>query len=90
MADRVALHRLSLAVAERATQLVGGLAAEHVERFPELRRVRLVGDVAQLRRDLPVLHFPERLAAELEVVALVVDRVAAVALDVDAVVGRAR
>src|SRR5678815_3161437 len=87
VADRVALHRLPLAVAERAPELVGGLAAEHVERLPELRRVRLVGDVAQLRRDLPVLDLPEGLAAELEVVALVIDRVAAVTLDVDPVVG---
>src|SRR5678816_3946512 len=74
-------------VADRAPELVGGLAAEHVERLPELRRFRLVGDVAQLRRDLPVLDFPEGLAAELEVVALVIDRVAAVPLDVDPVVG---
>src|SRR4029078_5660551 len=87
VADRVALHRLSLAVAERAAELIRGAAAQHVERLPELRRVRLVGDVAQLRRDLPVLHLPEGLPAELEVVALVIDRVAAVPLDVDPVVG---
>ena len=88
VADRIDLARLALAVGERAAELVGALAAEHVARLPELRRVRLVGDVAQLRRDLALLHLPERLAAELEVVALVVDAVAAVALDLDAVVGR--
>src|SRR6476620_3633785 len=89
MADRVALYRLTLAVAERATQQVGRGAAEHVGRFPELRGFRLIGEIAQLRCNLPVLDLPEGLAAELEVVALVVDAVARITLDEDAIVGRA-
>ena len=87
VADRVDLARLALAVVEGAAELVGAPAPEHVARFPEFRRVRLVGDVTQLGRDLSLLDFPEGLAAELEVVALVVDAVARVTLDVDPVVG---
>src|SRR5262245_65477191 len=81
VADRVALRGLALAVAERAAEPVGGLSAQHVERLPELGGVRLVCDVAQLRRDLPVLHLPEGLAAGLEGVARVIDRVDAVPRD---------
>src|SRR5437868_5793790 len=88
VAHRVALRRLSLAVAERAAKQIRGPAADHVARPPELRRVRLVGEIAELCRDPAVLDLPERLAAELEVVALVVDAVAAISLDQHAVVGR--
>src|SRR5262249_48250542 len=88
VADRVALRGLPLAVAERATELICRLAAQQVAGLPEFRRVRLVREIAKLSGDLAVLHFPERLAAELEVVALMIDAVARVALDVYTVVGR--
>src|SRR4029078_6237747 len=48
------------------------------------RVVRLTSDIAQRAADLPVLDLVEDLSAELEVVTLLVDRKAAVADDVDA------
>src|SRR4051812_30859443 len=88
MADGIALRRLAFAIAERATELIGRLAAEHVAGLPELGRVRLVGEIAKLRGDLAVLDLPERLAAKLKVVALMIDAVAPVTLDVHAIVCR--
>ncbi len=67
---------------------VGRLAADHVHRVPEHRRVALVGHVAQHAHHLAVAHFVVGLAGELEVVALVVDRPGAAVLDHDAPVGR--
>ena len=69
---------------KRRAEPVGALAAEERQRVPEVRRPRLIGDVAQHARPLAVLDLPEHLAAELEVVALLIDRERAVAFDVDA------
>src|SRR5438045_1787522 len=88
VAHRVALPGLALAVVECGAQGPLRGAAEQVERAPELERVGLVADVFERAGDLPLLHFVEHLPGELEVVALVVDRPAAVADHVDAVVGR--
>src|SRR5688572_6360221 len=77
--DRRDLPRLPLAVEERAAHSVVALVAAGDHRVPELLGVGLVGDVAQHRPDLAVLDLVEQLAAELEVVALLVDRVGAVA-----------
>ena len=52
-----------------------------VEVAPEVGRDRVVGDVGHHARLLAVLDLPERVAAELAVVALLVDRVAAAAVD---------
>ena len=54
-------------------------AGDGLEVAPEVGRDRVVGDVGDRARLLAVLDFPERLAAELAVVALLVDRVAAAA-----------
>src|ERR1041385_2546695 len=86
VADDADLARLALAIVERAVQLVGPASAETVARAPEVRRARLIRDVAQHARDLPFADLEERLPAELEVVALLVDRPAAVAVNQDALV----
>src|SRR6185503_11448696 len=54
---------------------------------PEIRGDRVVGDVAHHARDLAVLDLPEGIAAELAVVALLVDRIAAAAVDQDPIPG---
>src|ERR1044072_4691355 len=78
------LPRLPLAVEERPAQTIVALVAAGDHRVPELLGVGLVGDVAQHRAQLAVLDLVEELAAELEVVALLVDGVGAVADDEDA------
>ena len=75
---------LGLAAVERAAEHVGLRPADGRHRAPEVRRRRLVGHVAQLAGEPPVLDPVEPLAGELEVVALHVDRPALVADDVDA------
>src|SRR5262245_54598394 len=52
-----------------------------VEVAPEVGRDRVVRHVRHLTRDLAVLDLPENVAAELAVVPLLVDRVAAAAVD---------
>src|SRR5690554_1290966 len=79
------LRRLALAVEERAAQAVVVLVADRAAGVPELRRADLVGHVLDHAGDLAVLDLVEQLAAELRVVALLVDRERAVADDVDAV-----
>ena len=79
------LARLALAVEEGAAEAVVALVADADAGVPELRRAHLVGDVLELLGDLAVLDLVEELAAELRVVALLVDRERAVADDVDAV-----
>src|SRR5687768_18525528 len=74
MADRVRLPGLALAIIERAAEPIRGPAADHVHRVPEVRRVALIGDVAQHADDLSATYFVKRLAREREVVALVVNR----------------
>ena len=71
-----------------AAEPVAALAADHVDARPELRRADLVGDVLQHADDLAAADLVEHLAAELRVVALLVDRERAVADDRDAAVRR--
>src|SRR6187455_1585882 len=71
--DAVGLRRLALGVAARAEHLPRLLAGDRVEVAPEVRGDGVVGDVAHHPRDLAVLDLPERVAAELAVVALLVD-----------------
>src|SRR5262249_40448951 len=61
--------------------------AERIARLPELEGVRLICDILEHADSLAALDLPERLAAELEVQALVIDRPRAVADDHHAVVG---
>src|SRR5690554_279502 len=79
------LRGLALAVEERPAQAVIGLVADRAAGVPELRRADLVGHVLDHAGDLAVLDLVEQLAAELRVVALLLDRERAVADDVDAV-----
>src|SRR6476469_4598380 len=87
VAHRVDLPRLSLSVEEARAHLVALAAADHVHRIPEVRRAHLVGDVLEHADDLATLDLVEELATELRVVALLVDREAAVADDGDAAIG---
>src|SRR6187551_2262029 len=68
--DAVGLRRLALGVAAGAVHLPGLLARDGVEVAPAVSGDRVVGPVADHPRLLAVLHFPERIAAELTVVAL--------------------
>src|SRR6266850_2905601 len=86
VAHGVDLGRLPLAVAVQPDVGPGRLVADGVARLPEVGRAALVRDVGDLRADLALLDLPEGVAAELEVVALVVDRVRPPAFDQDAVV----
>src|SRR6266545_7913053 len=85
--DAVGLRRLTLRVAARAEHLPRLLTPNRVEVGPEVGGDRVVGDVGHHPRLLAVLDLPEAVAAELAVVALLVDRVAAAAVDEDAVPG---
>src|SRR6187431_3292894 len=84
MGHGVHLLRLTLAVVERRTKPVGTLAPDECERIPKIGRPRLIGHVPEEPRALAVLDFPERLSAELEVVALLIDRERTIPFDVDA------
>src|ERR1039458_3017851 len=86
VADRVDLLRLTLAVVGRAPLLPIAGSGDQVERLPEVGSARLVGDPRNHPLLLAVLDLPKGVAAELEIVALLVDREAAIAIDQDAVV----
>src|SRR5262245_50428432 len=90
MADGVQLGRFALAVVECTAEAIRLGAAETVAGTPEIGRARLIRDVAQHAGHLAFLNFPERLAAELEVVALLVDRETPVAHDQDAAIDPGR
>src|SRR5207245_2877681 len=60
VADGIRLPRLALAVEKAAIELVGGLSAYGVACAPEVRRARLIGDIAQHRSFFAVLDFPEK------------------------------
>src|SRR5262245_2675496 len=81
MTDDTHLTRLPLAVVEGAMQFIGRSAPNAIAGAPEIRRARLIRDVAQHAADFPLVDFAKRLAAELEVVALLIDRPAPVAVD---------
>ncbi|KAG0938345.1 hypothetical protein G6F31_015467 [Rhizopus arrhizus] len=83
--DRRDLARLALAVEERTAQAVVALVGHGGAGIPEFRRADLVGHVFQHAGDLAVLDLVEQLAAELRVVALLVDRIRTAAVDPDAV-----
>ena len=72
------LRWLALGVTEGATELVCCLPAQCVACTPEIRCARLIGDIAQHASDPAFLDFPKGLPAKLEVVALLIDRIAAV------------
>src|SRR2546430_10458198 len=86
VAHGIDLLRLALAVAGEALVLPKALVANAVERSPEVGRTRLVNDARNHSALLAALDLPKSVAAELEVVALVVDGPRAAAVDENAVV----
>src|SRR5262245_29381040 len=84
MAHPAGLAGLAFSVAESAAQLVRLGAAKAVARAPEVGGARLIRHVAQHAANFSLHDFAECLAAELEVIALLIDRVAAVTLNQDA------
>jgi hypothetical protein len=79
MRHRTDLRRLALAVVEGAAERVVAPVEIRDARVPKLLRIRLVGDIAQHPDHLAVADLVEQLAAELEIVALLIDREGAVA-----------
>src|SRR5258706_4294625 len=86
VAHRISLSGFAFAIVGGAVQFVRGLASEAVAGLPEIRRARLIGDVPQHLAHFPVPDFPESLAAELEIVTLLINGPASVAENQDAVV----
>src|SRR5574338_428218 len=86
--DRVRLRRLTFRVAERTPQPITVFTANHVHRVPEFRRAHLVRDILEHAGDLAATNLVEQLAAELRVIALLVDREGPVTDDRDAAIGR--
>src|SRR5580765_7725384 len=87
--DAVDLGGFALAVVGRAVLLVVSRSGDGVAGLPEIGGASLIGDARDHSRLLPLLDFPEGVAAELEVVALLIDRETAVAIDQDAVLDAA-
>src|SRR5690606_30573817 len=79
------LTGLSLAVEEGPVESVVALVADADAGIPELRRPQLIGHILDHFGHLAVLDLVEELAAELRVVALLIDGERTVADDVDAV-----
>src|SRR5688572_3223994 len=81
MADRVRLRRLALSIIEARPELIALRPADHVHCVPEIGGPHLVRNILQHAGDLAVANLIKDLAAELRVVALLVDRERAVADD---------
>src|SRR5579871_911331 len=86
MAHRVDLLRLALAVKEAAKLLPISRPRNAIAGFPEVGGLRLIGHPRKQARLLSAFDLPEEVAAELEIVALLVDGKAPVAVDQNAVV----
>src|ERR1700691_6370624 len=86
VADGVDLLRLAFAVEEGAELLPVTRARNAIARAPEVGRLGLVGHAREHAPLLPAFNFPEGVAAELKVVALLIDGVTALAFDQNAVV----
>lgn len=80
----IRLPRLALAITESTAEFVSRLSAETVAGVPEVSGPRLISDVAQHLAALAILDLSKHLAAKLEVVTLLIDRVTAVAVDQNA------
>src|SRR5262249_6825633 len=85
VAHGIALARLSLAVVGEPIVLPESLPGDRGARAPEVLRLALIRHVGQHPRLLPTLDLPEGISAELEVVALLIDRVGTAAIDQDSV-----
>src|SRR5579862_9783553 len=80
-----ALGGLAFAAVQRASEEIVAFAAESVAGVPELDCIALVGHIAQHLAQFAVFDLSEGLAAELEVVSLLIDAPTPVPHDVDAV-----
>src|ERR1039457_721276 len=85
VAHGVDLLRLAFSVEEGAELLPVTGARNAIAGAPEVGGLRLVSHAREHAALLTSLDFPERVSAELEIVALLIDRVTALAFDQDAV-----
>src|SRR5258708_3491200 len=86
MAHGVDLTGLALSVVEQAVLLPVSAAGDGIAGLPKIGRARLIGDKGNHAAFFAALDLPERVASELEVVALLIDGVTAGAFDQNAVV----
>src|ERR1700733_11468026 len=86
MADCVNLFRFALAIAGRAELLPVTGSRNAVAGVPEVGGSRLVSGAGKHAALLAAFDLPERIAAELKIVALLVDRETAVTFDEKAIV----
>src|SRR6202041_1274086 len=86
MAHRVDLLRFALAIEETAKLLPIRRSCDAVARAPEVAGFRLVSHAGNHPRLLAALDLPERIAAELEVVALLVNGETAIAVNQNSIV----
>ena len=84
VADGVDLGGFAFGVAGGAVLTPVGGAGGGVAGLPEVGGAGLVGDAGEHAAFFPAFDFPEGVAAELEVVAPLIDAVGPVAFDVDA------
>src|SRR6185312_9877780 len=89
VADGVDLRRLALGVAGEPELAPVCRARRAIARLPEVGRAALIGHARNHLALLAAFDFPECIAAELEVVALLIDRIIACAIDQDAVLDTA-
>src|SRR5687767_14344378 len=81
MADSIRLSRFTFAVVETSAQLVCRLTTQCVTRVPEVSSARLIRHVAHHPTHFPISDFPESLTSKLKVVTLLINRIAAVAVN---------
>src|ERR1051326_2516354 len=89
VADSVGLSRLAFAVISCPVQFVGSLSAQSVAGIPEIGRARLIRNIPKHLAELPILNLPKSLAAELEIVSLLIERPSSVSVDKNAIVDSA-
>src|SRR5882724_430106 len=81
MTDRIDLCRLAFRIARRSTLPPVRRSRHAVARLPEIGRPRLIRNPRNHPAFLAALNLPERVAAELKVVALLVDRITSAPVD---------
>src|SRR5437899_1841401 len=86
MADRIGLGRLAFAIVGRTVDFVGGLSAQAIAGVPKIGGAGLVSDVAQHCAHFSFFDLVKGLAAELEIVSLLIDGPTAVAINQNSVV----
>src|SRR5229473_5163786 len=85
MADGIDLRRLAFGVTRRPALPPIGRSRHAVASLPEIGRASLIRNPRNHPALLAALDFPERVAAELKVVALLVDRITSAPVDQHAV-----